>query len=162
MQYCLKKESVCAYDCLNQVVAVSSEHNHHQKHNGVKSSATETCAKDCAVDFGKCLVQTYDMEACLNGQNTCTNDCLKGVKFIAKWDDAVVPYVKVKDVGTCQKNCGIDMGKCLILIGDAAQCIKEEAACSLDCLKVQSLTTKELEVEATENVCVYDCGVNYS
>ena len=39
------------------------------------------------------------------------------------------------DVGTCEKNCGIDYGKCMILRGDIVGCLQEEGACALECLK---------------------------
>jgi hypothetical protein len=46
-----------------------------------------------------------------------------------------LPAPQVKDMGVCQKNCGIDYAKCLITKFDMATCLQEEAACALDCLK---------------------------
>ena len=39
------------------------------------------------------------------------------------------------ELSICQKDCGIDFGKCLITTGDFKSCLKDEAACALDCLK---------------------------
>jgi len=43
--------------------------------------------------------------------------------------------VKAGDLGVCEKNCGIDFGKCLITTGDFKTCLKDQASCALDCLK---------------------------
>ena len=51
------------------------------------------------------------------------------------------PVVK-SNIPVCQKNCGIDYGKCLILQGDIQVCIKQEAACALDCLKGVQIVAK--------------------
>jgi hypothetical protein len=52
-----------------------------------------------------------------------------------------VASVMAGEMGVCQKNCGIDFGKCLITTGDFKSCLKSEAACSLDCLKSRSAQT---------------------
>jgi hypothetical protein len=49
-----------------------------------------------------------------------------------------IASVMAGEMGICQKNCGIDFGKCLITTGDFKSCLKQEAACSLDCLKSKS------------------------
>lgn len=141
---CLQEEAACSLECLKGLT-VSSELKNLDNYE-VDASTTEICAEDCAVDFGKCLIQTFDIETCLKGTKTCTLDCFKGIDFIAKWDEPVVPYVKAKSTATCQKNCAIDLGKCVITTGDFVQCMKAEAACSLDCLKGATLATEELEV----------------
>ena len=46
-----------------------------------------------------------------------------------------VAMVIAGEVGVCQKDCGLDFGKCLITTGDFKACLKDEAACALDCLK---------------------------
>ena len=40
----------------------------------------------------------------------------------------------------CQKNCGIEFGKCMITKFDLKQCMQEEAGCALDCLKSVTLS----------------------
>ena len=72
------------------------------------------------------------------------------------------------DMGVCQKNCGIDFGKCLILQGNMELCLKQEAACALDCLK--SLTVEGHKhgsnhrhhtpavKKVTEYSCIMECG----
>ena len=50
-----------------------------------------------------------------------------------------------QNMGVCQKNCGIDYGKCLIQTFDMTQCLKNEATCALDCLKgVNKVATKHM------------------
>ena len=46
-----------------------------------------------------------------------------------------VSKAQVKNMAECQKNCGIDFGKCLITTFDMKECLKTQAACALDCLK---------------------------
>jgi hypothetical protein len=48
---------------------------------------------------------------------------------------AKIATPQVKDMGVCQKDCGIDYAKCLITTFDMETCIKQEASCALDCLK---------------------------
>ena len=38
------------------------------------------CQKNCAIDYGKCLIQTFDMEACIKAEAACALDCFKGLK----------------------------------------------------------------------------------
>jgi hypothetical protein len=55
---------------------------------------------------------------------------------------ATLTSPQVKNVGVCQKNCGIDYAKCLITKLDMQVCLQEEAACALECLKsVKAPTT---------------------
>ncbi len=56
--------------------------------------------------------------------------------------------VKSGDVGSCEKNCGIDFGKCVITTGDFKSCIKDQAGCALDCLKS---VTSEIVVYQTKD-----------
>jgi len=53
---------------------------------------------------------------------------------------AKISSPQVKDMGVCQKDCGIDYTKCLITTFDMETCIKQEAACALDCLKSVKVT----------------------
>jgi len=74
--------------------------------------------------------------------------------------------VVAKNMGVCQKNCGIDYGKCLIQTFDVTQCIKDEASCALDCLKGKEFAAKynnqvvkNAAVKTSDNaVCVDDCN----
>ena len=69
-------------------------------------------------------------------------------------------------MAVCQKNCGIDYGKCLIQTFDVTQCIKDEASCALDCLKGKEFAAKhnnqvvkKAAVKTSDNaVCVDDCN----
>ncbi len=66
------------------------------------------CQKDCAIDYAKCLITSFDIVACSQAEACCALDCLKGVKpkkFEVEPSNAV---------GVCEKNCGIDFGTCLI------------------------------------------------
>ena len=164
METCSKNEAACALDCLKGAQVAESHHSHHHSHHSpaVSQSNIEVCQKNCALDTAKCLIQTFDAESCFKQEAVCALDCLKGVEFVAKWNEAVVPYVesseKAGDQGTCQKNCAIDVGKCLITTGNVEQCLKDEAACALDCLKsVQS----SVPVSASGEVCQQNCAIDY-
>ena len=50
-----------------------------------------------------------------------------------------IATVMAGDMGICQKNCGIDFGKCMITTGDFKSCLKDQASCALDCLKSVSV-----------------------
>ena len=64
------------------------------------------------------------MDGCLEEEGTCVAECSL---------ELPTPNVKVPNV--CQKNCGIDFGKCLIQTFEMESCLKVEAVCVLDCLK---------------------------
>ena len=124
------------------------------------------CQKNCAIDYSKCLILTFDMFTCSQQEAACALDCLKSAEVevsVSVWCgrcmDFVAPQAEaacaldclkgVKDpkfevkvssgnVGTCEKNCGIDFGKCLIETGDFKNCIKSQTSCALDCLKTVS------------------------
>ena len=119
---CIKQEAGCTVDCLKTVKG------------GHKISVTTgdigTCQKNCGIEYGKCLVTTFDMTACTKAESGCALGCLMGVKAHKKFEVEVSA-----DVGTCEKNCGIDFGKCLITTGDFQSCLKGQANCALDCLK---------------------------
>lgn len=143
---CLKSEAACSLDCL--------------KSKSVKSGIKVTqdmgvCQKNCGIDYGKCLITTFDMTTCTQQEAACALDCLKGVK--AK------PFkIQVKnDVGTCEKNCGIDFGKCLITTGDFKSCLKDQAGCALDCLKSVSVA-KGVAQSQDMGVCQKNCAIDYS
>ena len=69
-----------------------------------------------------------------------------------------VATVMAGEMGICQKNCGIDYGKCLITTGDFKSCLKSEAACSLDCLKS---VKSGIKVSQNIGVCEKNCGIDY-
>jgi hypothetical protein len=98
------------------------------------------------------------MEACIKAEASCALDCLKGVK---------APKFEVKvaagNVGTCEKNCGIDFGKCLIETGDFKSCLKTQASCALDCLKSVSSHKSVKQVKDTpRSRCEKNCAIDYS
>ena len=68
------------------------------------------CQKNCGIDYGKCLIQTFDMAQCIKNEASCALDCLKGKEFAAKHNNQVVKNVVVKtsDTATCRRNCAID------------------------------------------------------
>ncbi|TNV83405.1 hypothetical protein FGO68_gene8923 [Halteria grandinella] len=72
------------------------------------------------------------------------------------------------DMGTCQKDCGIDAAKCMIQTFNPFKCGQEEAMCALDCLKggpSPSEHTAQVKtfsnVEGTQEVCQQNCGLSY-
>ncbi len=76
------------------------------------------CQKNCGIDFGKCLITTGDFKSCLKAEASCSLDCFKST--------SVHNGIKVsQNIGTCEKNCGIDYGKCLITTFDMATCTKQ-------------------------------------
>ena len=79
-----------------------------------------TCQKNCGIDYGKCLITTFDINECTKAESGCALDCLKGVKTPKKFEIEVS-----SDVGICEKDCGIDFGKCLITTGDFKSCLKD-------------------------------------
>ena len=62
-------------------------------------------------------------------------------------------------VGVCQKNCGLDFGKCLITTGDFETCLKTEGSCALDCLK--NVNGGTVMVSGSGEVCQKNCGIDY-
>ena len=143
---CLKSEAACSLDCLKSKSAKS----------GIKVSQNiGVCEKNCGIDYGKCLITTFDMNTCTKQQAACALDCLKGVKS--------KPFkIQVKNnVGICEKNCGIDFGKCLITTGDFKSCLKDQASCALDCLKSVSVA-KGVAQSQNMGVCQKNCAIDYS
>ena len=114
------------------------------------------CQKNCGIDYGKCLITTFDINECTKAEASCALDCLKGVKAKKQFE------VKTsKDVGTCEKNCGLDFGKCLIEGGDFKTCIKSQASCALDCLKsVKSFASVKQSQDM--GVCQKNFAIDYS
>jgi len=113
------------------------------------------CQKNCGIDYGKCLVTTFDINTCTKQEAACALDCLKGVK--AK------PFkIQVKnDVGSCEKNCGIDFGKCLITTGDFKSCLKDQASCALDCLKSVKAKPFKIQVKNRYEECLDECNIDF-
>ena len=174
MKACLKEEAACALDCLKGVPALESAHvsdhddwwdvqdhddwwdvkgddwwdvqdhddwwdvkgddwwdvQDHDDWWDVKESELGKCQKNCGIEFGKCLINTMEFKSCLKAQANCALDCFKSLKV-----KTTVSKAQVKNMAECQKNCGIDFGKCLITTFDMKECLKTQAACALDCLK---------------------------
>ena len=62
-------------------------------------------------------------------------------------------------VGVCQKNCGLDFGKCLITTGNFETCLKSEGSCALECLK--NVNGGTVMVSGSGEVCQKNCGIDY-
>jgi hypothetical protein len=123
----------------------------------VSANEIGKCQKNCGIEMGKCMIETFDMKECLKKEGVCALECFKSVKVQASLSE-----VQVKNMGQCQKNCGIDFGKCLITKFDMPQCLKEEAGCALECLKsVEKVEApREIEVEGMGE-CQKECGIQY-
>ena len=94
---------------------------------------------------------------CIKDEVTCRRDC-------TTIDQGVMskPFkVEATNVGVCEKNCGIDFGKCLITTGDFKTCLKEQASCALDCLKSVS-ASKGVAQSQDVGVCEKNCAIDYS
>ena len=87
--------------------------------------------------MGQCFLKTYDIENCSLINSDCAFDCLLEDEMKVM---TTLTTPQVKNVGVCQKNCGIDYAKCLITTFDMETCIKQEATCALDCLKSVKVT----------------------
>jgi hypothetical protein len=144
---CLKTQAGCSLDCLKglKVQYASTK---------VKSDMG-VCQKNCGIDYGKCLVTTFDMKSCTSAQAACALDCLKGVKT-PKGPEVMMNVQS--EVGVCEKNCGLDFGKCLITTGDFKTCVKTQAACALDCLK----SVQGGYIAKDVGVCQKNCAIDYS
>lgn len=114
------------------------------------------CQKNCGIDYGKCLITTFDINSCTTAEASCALDCLKGVKSHKKFQVKANP-----NVGVCEKDCGISFGQCLINTGDFKQCLKGQANCALECLKG---VTSEVQVAQSQDmgVCQKNCAIDYS
>ena len=144
---CLQEEAACSLECLKSVV-VASESRHHHSTPMVESKA-DVCQMNCALDSGKCLIQTFDLPTCVEQEKKCALGCLNGGAFVSKWSEPVMEHVSQKQDAACQKNCAIDLGKCIITTGNVPQCIKEEGACSLECLKTLNVFSSMTYVQQT-------------
>ena len=114
MATCVQEEAACALDCLKGLKMI-----HRDGKSSPRTENLDSCQLSCAYDHGKCLIQNFDMSFCVEDTTQCAKNCLNGVEFKAKWEEPNVPYfVENGDQGVCQKNCGIDLGKCIILTGN--------------------------------------------
>ena len=116
-------------------VMAGKSSNRHGPHRPDEIADHKACAKTCGVEMGNCIVETKDVDTCMKTAGTCGHKCLFGEKKHVKQD------IKVTDIGSCEANCGIDYAKCMITTFALEDCLKQEAACALDCLK--GLTVEE-------------------
>ena len=130
MSKCTRDEAACALDCLKGKPFVAKYDAPIVKNIHNVEGSGEVCQKNCAIDYGKCMIQTFDMVTCAKQEACCALDCLKGGVKVQG-----LTHVEASAMETCQQNCGIETGKCLILTFDMEQCTKNEASCALDCLK---------------------------
>ncbi len=52
---CLKAQATCALDCLKSESVAKGV---------VQTQDVEVCQKNCAIDYSKCLITTFDMATC--------------------------------------------------------------------------------------------------
>jgi hypothetical protein len=121
----------------------TNKHGPQRTYDYVESSEKMTCSKACGVELGRCLVEEKDVDACMKKAGQCGHTCIFGEKK----EPSVMQY---EDMGKCQANCGIDYGKCMITTFAVEDCLKQEAACALDCLK--QVVVENTEVSEVENV----------
>ena len=162
MKSCLQAQASCALECLKSV-KVEHKHHHHDVTPEVKSELG-VCQKNCGIDFGKCLIQTFDMKTCAQSQVVCALDCLKGVAFVAKYDKPVVALIEnsVGNQGVCQKNCGISFGQCLITTFNPKSCLAAQASCALECLKSVKVEHALSKLQVKDmGVCQKNCGLSF-
>ncbi len=68
---CLKSKASCSLDCFKGLQVKS--------HFKVKADVG-VCQKTCVLDWGKCVLSTFNMQDCTKQETTCALDCLKGVQ----------------------------------------------------------------------------------
>lgn len=82
-QDCIKKEAVCALGCLKTISVASAETQVTKK----KLSRTEkkmlTCQKNCALDYGECLVNEFEVKKCTQEEARCGLECFRTLKVEA-------------------------------------------------------------------------------
>lgn len=143
---CSKAEAVCALECIKKFPV---------EINVAQSQDMGVCQKNCAIDYTKCLITTFDMATCTQQEAACALDCLKGVKS--------KPFeIEVKsDRSTCEKGCGIDLGICMVSTGNFKACAQAEAVCGLECLKKYPV---DIDVAQSQDVgvCQKDCAIDYT
>jgi hypothetical protein len=119
---CFKGQSDCSSDCFKGLSVTYANEK-------VKANV-DVCQMSCGIDFGKCLVTTFDAKTCSWQGVSCYRDCLEGVKSHKKQE------VEVRsDVGACDRNCAVDFGKCVMTTGDFKSCFLGQANCAFTCLK---------------------------
>ena len=75
---CLKAQASCALDCLKSVSVA---------HGVAQSQDMGVCQKNCAIDYSKCLITTFDMLTCSQQEAACALDCLKSTAMVTMADE---------------------------------------------------------------------------
>ena len=108
--------------------------------------------------MGRCLIEVGNVETCLEKAGDCSIKCIHG--------DAQVKFPPGPERTICEKNCGIDYAKCIITNLNLLECSRQEAACALDCLKLEQVEVDSskiaIEVERSGDTCQKNCGIDYA
>jgi hypothetical protein len=80
------------------------------------------CQKNCALDFGKCLITTGQFNECLKTEGVCTLDCFKSKSIKNHIKNVHVNQDKPDWRNDCQKQCGDDFGRCVLITYDVYGC----------------------------------------
>ena len=90
------------------------------------------CQKDCGIEFGKCLVTTFDFKTCAQQEGACAIGCLGKLDVYKKHHTEI--SVKGFNKGSCQSKCANSFTQCLFEDWNLDACIGEQAQCVISCV----------------------------
>ena len=133
----------------------------------VYGSFTE-CQKSCGIKLGQCMVTTFDVKSCMKEAASCAIGCLSELK-VEKHVQKKVESLSVKarkNLGECQKQCGIKYAQCLVSSFDLKGCTTQQAACALGCFMGEKThhhhtAAVQLDVKNEFSVCQKNCAIEY-
>lgn len=113
---CGQENNECLIDCNHGIIKYAEQEKAAAENIPVVDSAQEFCKQNCGIDFGKCLIQTFDMALCTKNEASCALDCLKGIAFVAKYDKPIVKNIpKVEGIiEACNEGCISDYNQCIL------------------------------------------------
>ena len=57
-------------------MVVAHSHHHHESTKIEDFAEKLKCSKDCAIQMGKCMIETKEVESCLEQGGVCASGCL--------------------------------------------------------------------------------------
>lgn len=137
---CSAAQAACALGCF--MGEKTQEHKAPVVELDLEVKSTfAVCQKSCAIEYGQCLVTTFDLKGCTQKEAACAIGCLGKLNVEKKQHFEL--SVKSEFL-TCQKNCGISYAQCLITKFSIKTCTQEQAACAIGCLgKLETQTVKK-------------------
>ena len=118
---CAQEEALCALDCLKGV-PFASQYTMPVPKLSNPDRSMGACQQNCAVDFGGCIVDTFDFPTCMDSHTTCSVQCFKTLKDVDSLDNL-----------KCELGCSEDISVCLVKHLNLKQCIGQGEVCSNAC-----------------------------